>query len=103
MSRDDRASTSFGLVVGPVLKGLRKSHQLTQTELAARAGLTEDSIRRVELVQNRPSVAMLAKLAPAFNMSLADLLTTLRDAIERPIRFRRRRGAAHLGEDPRLR
>lgn len=58
---------------GRYIRQLREDRGLTQTELATRAGLAVDSVRRIERGQLSPSLRSLAKLAEGMEISLHSL------------------------------
>jgi transcriptional regulator with XRE-family HTH domain len=58
---------------GRYIRQLREDHGLTQSELAARAGLAVDSVRRIERGQLSPSLRSVAKLAEGMDISLHSL------------------------------
>ena len=58
---------------GRYIRELREDRGLTQSELATRAGLAVDSVRRVERGQLSPSLKSLAKLAAGMEISLHSL------------------------------
>jgi transcriptional regulator with XRE-family HTH domain len=58
---------------GRYIRQLREERGLTQSELAARAGLAVDSVRRTERGQLSPSLRSVAKLAAGLEISLHSL------------------------------
>jgi transcriptional regulator with XRE-family HTH domain len=58
---------------GRYIRQLREERGLTQSELASRAGLAVDSVRRIERGQLSPSLRSLAKLAAGMEISLHSL------------------------------
>jgi len=58
---------------GRYIRQLREDRGLTQSELAARAGLAVDSVRRIERGQLSPSLRSVAKLAAGMEVSLHSL------------------------------
>ncbi len=58
---------------GRYIRRLREDHRLTQAELATRAGLAVDSVRRIERGQLSPSLRSVAKLAAGMEISLHSL------------------------------
>lgn len=64
------ASKAFGLAV----RKLRIEKGLTQEQLGFESGLTRAYISSIELDQKLPSIATIAKLAKAFNISMAELM-----------------------------
>lgn len=53
---------------------LRATKQLTQTELAARAGLSNSYISRIENGKKQPSARTVGKLARALDLSVQEFL-----------------------------
>jgi transcriptional regulator with XRE-family HTH domain len=58
---------------GRYIRQLREDRGLTQSELAERADLAVDSVRRIERGQLSPSLGSLAKLAAGMEISLHSL------------------------------
>ena len=58
---------------GSYIRELREERGLTQQELALRAGLAVDSVRRIERGQLSPSLRSVAKLASGMEISLHSL------------------------------
>jgi transcriptional regulator with XRE-family HTH domain len=58
---------------GEYLRALREERELTQSELAVRAGMAVDSVRRIERGQLSPSLRSVAKLAAGMEISLHSL------------------------------
>ncbi|WP_374384449.1 cupin domain-containing protein [Dongia sp.] len=63
---------NHGFDLGARLKSLRESHNLSQRELAKRAGVSNAIISMIEQNRSSPSVGMLKKLLDGFPMSLAE-------------------------------
>ncbi|WP_108652605.1 cupin domain-containing protein [Dongshaea marina] len=61
--------------IGYKLKHLRQKAQLSQRELAKRAGVTNGFISQLENNQLSPSIASLKKVLDGFPISLADFFT----------------------------
>jgi transcriptional regulator with XRE-family HTH domain len=74
------------------LRDLRSVRSWTQDDLAERAGLSSDSIRRMETGRMSPTLATLQKLALGFGVEIAKLV----EGVDR----RRKRGdvAAQLSD-----
>lgn len=62
--------------VGQRLKQVRKEHNLSQRELARRAGVTNGTISLIEKNQNSPSIAMLRKILEGIPMDLSDFFAS---------------------------
>lgn len=58
--------------IGKRLQTIRKAHGFSQRELAARAGLTNDTISLIEKNKTSPSVASLKCLLDAIPISIAE-------------------------------
>jgi transcriptional regulator with XRE-family HTH domain len=56
------------------LRKIRGERNLTQEQLAARAGLTREYIARLEAGKYDPSLSTIEKLAKALKVKAADLL-----------------------------
>jgi transcriptional regulator with XRE-family HTH domain len=61
--------------LGQRIAALRKTRQLTQTELAKKVGCSVEFISLVERGVNAPSVAGLEKFARVLKVGVADLFT----------------------------
>ena len=61
-----------GFDLGSRLKSLREAHNLSQRELAKRAGVSNAIISMIEQNRSSPSVGMLKKLLDGFPLSLAE-------------------------------
>lgn len=55
------------------LKKLRESKNLTQEELADRLGISRSHISKMEKGFNKPSLALLERIANFFDVSVKDL------------------------------
>lgn len=64
------------------LKAVRKSRQLTQNELAERAGRSVDAISNIERGKGLPSVETLEAVAKGLNIPIADLFSATGDELE---------------------
>jgi len=64
--------SEHGFDVGTRLRRLREQHNLSQRELARRAGVTNATISLIEKNKNSPSVASLKKVLDGLPMSLAE-------------------------------
>ena len=56
------------------LKQLREERELTQEKLAKRSGVSHGYLARLEIGMHDPSLSMLAKLAKALKVSVAELV-----------------------------
>lgn len=59
-------------LVGRKIRELRKRHKLTQTELAARIGIQQSDLSRMEQGQYRVSLDTLFKILAEFEMSISE-------------------------------
>lgn len=82
-----------GFDLGGRLKSLREAHNLSQRELAKRAGVSNAIISMIEQNRSSPSVGMLKKLLDGFPLSLAEFFA-LQEAPKPQIYF----GARELVE-----
>jgi len=60
--------------MGQRLKARRKAKGLSRQALAARAGISRESVRLLEAGRFDPTLGMLTKLARALKMTLPDLV-----------------------------
>jgi len=61
--------------LGRRVRELRKRKRLTQTELAEKAGIDPKYIGQIERGETNPTVRLLANIAQALDISLAELFT----------------------------
>jgi len=59
-------------LVGPRIRRLRKDRKLTQTELAARIGIQQSDLSRMEKGEYRVSLDTLFKILAEFNVSIGE-------------------------------
>jgi transcriptional regulator with XRE-family HTH domain len=59
-------------LVGPRIRRLRKERKLTQTELAARIGIQQSDLSRMEQGEDRVSLDTLFKILAEFNVSIGE-------------------------------
>jgi transcriptional regulator with XRE-family HTH domain len=59
-------------LVGPKIRGMRKERKLTQTELAARIGIQQSDLSRMEKGEYRISLDTLFKILAEFNVSIGE-------------------------------
>lgn len=59
-------------LVGRKIRELRKRHKLTQTELAARIGIQQSDLSRMEQGQYRVSLDTLFRILAEFEMSISE-------------------------------
>lgn len=62
--------------LGQRLRQVRNEHNLSQRELARRAGVTNGTISLIEKNQNSPSVSMLRKILEGIPMDLSDFFAS---------------------------
>ncbi len=72
-SRDSASAAQFD--VGARLKALRTARELSQRDLASRAGITNGMISMIEQNKHSPSVATLSRLTDALGVSFADFFS----------------------------
>lgn len=60
------------LEIGKTIVQLRKKHELSQRELAERAGITHSAISSIENGKVSPSVSSLQKIVNVFSLSLSE-------------------------------
>lgn len=60
--------------IGTTIKRLRKDRNLTQDELAEKAGITKSAISRYESGKRQPTIDTLGRLANAFGVNILDIL-----------------------------
>lgn len=66
------SETADGFDLGSRLKNLREAHNLSQRELAKRAGVSNAIISMIEQNRSSPSVGLLKKLLDGFPIALAE-------------------------------
>jgi transcriptional regulator with XRE-family HTH domain len=57
------------------LKKIRQAREMTQEQLAERAGVTREYIARLEAGRYDPSLSTIERLAKALKVKVGDLLT----------------------------
>lgn len=62
---------------GQILRDIRTAHELTQEELAFRAGMNVTYLSDIERGRSAPSLAMLVDLAKGLDLHPADLIKGL--------------------------
>ena len=62
------------MTLGKIIRARRKALDMTQTELAERAGMSQAGISLIERNQKKPSLGTLDVLAVNLKCSAADLL-----------------------------
>ncbi len=70
--------------IGKAVRTLRVQEQLTQDDLADRAGTTKPSISRIENSEQIPSIDMLERVAAALNVKVYQLCA-LAEGVRLPI------------------
>jgi len=71
---DPRKPDSTDVEVGRLVRALRMSRGLSQTELADRMGVTFQQVQKYETGNNRISMGRLTRVAKLFRVSVPDLL-----------------------------
>ena len=69
-----RTSITWLLPCGRRVQAIRRARELSQRELARRAGLAEPFLSRIENARAAPSLDTLQRLAAAMDVTLGDLL-----------------------------
>jgi len=64
----------FFKALGIRIAQARKSHRLTQQQLAERLGIAQQTLAHYEVGRLRPSISMLSKLVLLLDLSLDELL-----------------------------
>jgi transcriptional regulator with XRE-family HTH domain len=72
--RVDRETEDVLEVVGPRLRALRRARGLTLADLAARTGVSESTLSRLESGQRRATLELLLPLARTYDVPLDDLV-----------------------------
>jgi transcriptional regulator with XRE-family HTH domain len=70
------------VLFGEQLKNIRKSYDISQEELAFRAGLDRTYISGLECGKRNPTLKILVKLAVSLNISPSELLKNLHSIAE---------------------
>lgn len=81
--------------VGERLQALRKARNLSQRELARRAGLTHGTISFIERDQISPSIGTMRQILESLGLTLSDFFARENDAA--PVYFFRHRELAEVG------
>ncbi len=71
---DDAPTTAHLAAVGPRLRGLRTTRNITLTDLAERTGISVSTLSRLESGSRRPTLELLLPLARAYDVTLDDLV-----------------------------
>jgi len=77
---DPRKPDSTDVEVGRLVRALRMSRGLSQTELADRMGVTFQQVQKYETGNNRISMGRLTRVAKLFRVSVPDLLEGCKQA-----------------------
>lgn len=75
-----QSAREFDNKIGRVLRDHRTAKNLSQRDLARRAGVSVDFISRIERGDRRPSLYVLARLASGMGLRLAKLCDAITDA-----------------------
>ena len=67
--------------IGALLRDLRKEHNLTQEEIAAKFGVSQRSVSRWENGNTMPDISILIELADFYNVDLREILNGERKAV----------------------
>lgn len=66
-----RSATNFDLVIGRRLRAHRLSHQMSQTDLARKLGISFQQLQKYERGENRISVSRLKEISEALEVPIA--------------------------------
>src|SRR3954453_23352187 len=72
--RDPSAVPDLLSEVGPRLRRLRERREMTLTAVAAKTGISESTLSRLESGQRKPSLELLLPLAQAHHLPLDELV-----------------------------
>jgi len=75
-----RRSTAFSKALAGVIKASRLEKDLSQYEVANRAGITSQYVGYIERLQRCPTVDTLARLAIALETTATDLVSRAEEA-----------------------
>jgi transcriptional regulator with XRE-family HTH domain len=64
--------------IGQHVRSLRRARGLTQQDLAGRAGVAVDTIRRIEQGRASPTIGMLCKVSSGLDLDVCTLFESLR-------------------------
>ena len=73
-STEENTMLNLGLKLGENLKKFRLQRELTQEQLAERAGIHVNTIRKYELGYRKPKIAQLKKIAGGLEISVIEFL-----------------------------
>lgn len=76
-------SRAYFRALGKHIEVLRKEIGMTQAELARAIGVSQQTVYAIEVGDRRVSVLILAKLAPIFQVSVEELMSTAK--VVRPV------------------
>jgi DNA-binding XRE family transcriptional regulator len=65
------------------IRQLREVHEMTQFDLAAKAGVSLSSVVNIEAGRQEPRVSLAEKIAAAFGVSVADIRWPSTDELSR--------------------
>ena len=82
-----RKKSLEAVIFGRALRRLRTERGWSQERLAEAAGITLNYVGNLERGEQGPSLNVLARLARAFDMDLAELLGDFRREVLRKLRF----------------
>ena len=68
-------------LVGPKIRQLRKERKLTQTELAARIGIQQSDLSRMEKGEYRVSLDTLFKILAVFDVSISEFFDVNKESM----------------------
>jgi transcriptional regulator with XRE-family HTH domain len=73
----------YVIALGGAIRWLREQREMSQAELAARAGMTQPRLSRFERGESQPDAYALRRLAVALGITLEDLNARVDDALRR--------------------
>jgi transcriptional regulator with XRE-family HTH domain len=83
--REIRKKEGAAMSIGKNISQLRKHHRLTQSELASKLGVTEQSVSKWENDVCAPDVSLFPQLAKLFNVSIDRLFGFHLDSYEKEV------------------
>jgi transcriptional regulator with XRE-family HTH domain len=71
-------------LIGPKIRRMRKERKLTQTDLAARIGIQQSDLSRMEKGEYRVSLDTLFRILAEFNVSISEFFDDLNKELMTP-------------------
>lgn len=88
-------------LIGPKIRQLRKERKLTQTDLAARIGIQQSDLSRMEKGEYRVSLDTLFKILAEFNVSIGEFFDDVNRETVSPHEVKLVRDIKNLSEEAR--